>query len=39
VEARYVTRAQAESVRSKSARCDYALDTTLDLIEGRRGKL
>ncbi|GFF53222.1 non-specific lipid-transfer protein [Aspergillus lentulus] len=39
VEARYVTRAQAESVRSKSARCDYALDKTLDLIEGRRGKL
>ncbi|KAL2802336.1 acetyl-CoA acetyltransferase [Aspergillus granulosus] len=39
VEARYVTRAQAESVRSKSARCDYALDKTLDLIEGRLGKL
>jgi sterol carrier protein 2 len=39
VEARYVTRAQAESVRSKAARCDYALDKTLDLIEGRQGKL
>ncbi|KAL2802813.1 acetyl-CoA acetyltransferase [Aspergillus granulosus] len=39
VEARYITRAQAEAVRSKSARCDYALDNTLDLIEGRSVKL
>jgi sterol carrier protein 2 len=39
IEAHCVTRAQAESVRSRSARCDYALDKTLDLIEGRRGKL
>ncbi|KAL2818550.1 acetyl-CoA acetyltransferase [Aspergillus granulosus] len=39
VEARYVTRAQAESVRSRKAPCNYALDNTLDLLEGRQGKL
>ncbi|KAL3485066.1 acetyl-CoA acetyltransferase [Aspergillus germanicus] len=39
VEARFVTRSQAESVRSSKAPCNYALDNTLDLLEGRQGKL
>jgi sterol carrier protein 2 len=33
VEARYVSRDQADFVRSKKARYDYALDGTIDLIE------
>jgi sterol carrier protein 2 len=30
VEARYISRGQADSVRSKNGRCDYALDNTVD---------
>ncbi|KAL3465659.1 acetyl-CoA acetyltransferase [Aspergillus heterothallicus] len=39
VEARFVTRVQAESVRSRRAPCNYALDNTLDLLEGRQERL
>ncbi|KAJ6006666.1 hypothetical protein N7451_004610 [Penicillium sp. IBT 35674x] len=39
VEARYTTRAQANAVRSKKAPSDYALDSTIDLIDSRLQKL
>ncbi|KAL2785362.1 acetyl-CoA acetyltransferase [Aspergillus keveii] len=39
VEAKYITRAQADAVRSKKAPCDYALDKTVDLIEARAAKI
>jgi sterol carrier protein 2 len=39
VEARYISRDQADSVRSKKARCDYALDNTVDLIEEKQARL
>ncbi|OGM39652.1 hypothetical protein ABOM_011457 [Aspergillus bombycis] len=39
VEARYITRAQANAVRSTKAPSDYALDSTIDLIEARLQKL
>jgi sterol carrier protein 2 len=38
-EARFITREQANSVRSKKAASDYALDNTIDLIEARTAKL
>lgn len=38
VEARYITREQANAVRSRRAPCEYALGKTLDLIEARQSK-
>ncbi|KAL4804328.1 acetyl-CoA acetyltransferase [Aspergillus unguis] len=39
VEARFVTHAQADLVRSKQARCEYALSNTMETIEARTKKL
>ncbi|KAL5359677.1 acetyl-CoA acetyltransferase [Aspergillus floccosus] len=39
VEARYITRAQGNAVRSKKTSCGYALDKTLDLIDARQAKI
>lgn len=34
-EARYVTKADGDKVRSKTARCDYALGDTLEKLQSR----